>query len=258
MMMRCQSLLWLLHRYGSLYVAHAAFLGDQMPNWTAQRRGHPCRSSGYKFSSLALFSLDEASENRLVSSHQLVLAEASAQSTARTTDALSSQDIGIGIVLALLLAALASFLQGQSTSSFPNFVLWVRDSDGEATDTDTPADVGNASLATATTLPVSDDDDDGNAMSSKSKILFNATNWNEMSRPENYIWYSNPNLRANETPKVQKSKLANANNRLALLALVILFIPIFGAELFLSLSRQFLCETNHAWAPDYCAPIFKG
>jgi hypothetical protein len=246
-----------------LSAAHAAFFGDKLSYWTAQRRGHACRSSS---SPLALFPLDEASSERSLSlsSHQILsVAEASDQytTTRTTTDALSSQDIGVGIIMALLLAALASFLQGQSsTSSFPNFVLWLRDNNDNDEGKDTPAAVGNASLVP---LPASNDNYDVNnaiimLQPRSNTILFNATNWKEMSRPENYIWYSNPNLRANiKRPKVQKSKFAknDQKNRLALFALVILFIPIFGAELFLALSRQFLCD---GWAPDFCAPIYKG
>ena len=185
-------------------------------------------------------------------------------STADTVDALSTQDILVGILLAFLLALLASFLQGQSSSSFPNFVLWTTRRDISGSSSDDTMDSGMEddnleSLEANTTAFLAT----GANITDQQNKVFNATDWKDISRPENYILYSNPSLRANENPQVKRK--AKNDNTVALMGLLLLFVPIFGAELFLALSRQFLCESSSPstilvlpWAPqDLCAPIYR-
>ena len=69
-------------------------------------------------------------------------------------NALTSDDILIGTILALCLALLASFLQSQRSS--PDFVHWNKEND------------------------------DGTMNSTK---VFGTDAWKEMSRPENYVFY---------------------------------------------------------------------
>jgi len=249
---------------------------------TIQRNLHRGASYGTVQPSFVVKGLVEAQD----ASSMILISTAETATTA--TDALSSADIGVGIVLALLLAALASFLQGQSSSSFPNVVLWIRDikdeqeeekiKSMEAAQAQMDQEIKELLGEAGGTSNVS-----SNITATFELTLTNATstaatttvkncnstatkkvNWDEMRRPENYIWYSNPNLRANKNKKV-KAKVTN-DNRLAVLGLVLIFVPIFGAELFLALSRQFLCEYNGVsaigdvlpWAQNLCAPIYKG
>jgi hypothetical protein len=204
--------------------------------------------------------------------------ELSAITPVTPTDALSATDIGVGIILAVLLAGLASFLQESSSSSFPNFVLWKQKDELEETqqwldlaqdrmdqevqallmEDDQPQLATDITAANATTTLASNTANSTTTTSSNRVV-----DWEEMRRPENYIWYNKPTLKANNAPRVQ-AKITN-DNRLAFLGLVLIFVPIFGAELFLALSRQFLCELggsallqNTVWANDLCAPIYKG
>lgn len=85
-------------------------------------------------------------------------------------------------------------------------------------------------------------------------IVFDS--WKEMSREENYVYYNNKVKRrnaANQTPS-----LAKQEQKWVLLALLVLFVPIFSAEFFLALSRQMLCGGNpltlSAWAAELCSP----
>ncbi|CAB9511435.1 expressed unknown protein [Seminavis robusta] len=179
-------------------------------------------------------------------------------------DALSTQDIGVGIILAVLLAALAVFLQEQSRSSFPNMVLWAtRDSTDNGTPKDAFMEADDDDAETIISLSSNNatagvENATNNSNTTSGNIVFNGTNWSEMSRPENYIWYSR-SITDNDSKKSTRQSMS-WDNRIALWALVALFVPIFGVELFLALSRQFVCESGSsgslAWAQDFCAPIY--
>lgn len=80
--------------------------------------------------------------------------------------------------------------------------------------------------------------------------------WNEMSRQENYVYYNNKvkqrRTRNSEPLSIKREK------KWVLVALFVLFIPIFSAEFFLALSRQILCGgnpiTQSSWAAQLCSP----
>mmetsp|Transcript_24990 Transcript_24990/g.42543 ORF Transcript_24990/g.42543 Transcript_24990/m.42543 type:complete len:198 (-) Transcript_24990:106-699(-) len=88
-------------------------------------------------------------------------------------------------------------------------------------------------------------------------IVFDADSWEDiMSQPENYILY-NTKLRKRQLEK-KPQFTTKTEKRWAVLALLSLFLPIFSAELYLALSRQFLCENNalghFIWAQELCKP----
>ena len=161
-------------------------------------------------------------------------------------DALSSQDIIVGTILAFTLAFGYSYLNGQSSST--NFVSW-----------------GSQSQ-----LPLSNSSGTGNS------TLFNETNWKEMSKRENYILY-NTRIRDMQALSTSKTKMVanrsddssdtNNNNpsrekRVVFVALLALFLPIFCIEIFFALSRQFVCEVRlfdvgleGDLAERFCSPI---
>lgn len=94
------------------------------------------------------------------------------------------------------------------------------------------------------TLELWEDEKDG--------TVFDADAWKEMSRPENYVYY---NSRLGKSPKKDPAKKEKTR---VVISLLVLFVPIFSAEFFLALSRQFLCEakafTQLAWASELCSP----
>ena len=72
--------------------------------------------------------------------------------------------------------------------------------------------------------------------------VFDADNWKEMSREENYVLY-NTKIRRRRTKSDNSTSIRpidNKENRLVLVALLVLFVPIFSIEFFFALSRQFI------------------
>jgi len=142
-----------------------------------------------------------------------------------TIEILSNQDLIFGTILAFSIAFLFSFLQGSAPSSF-NLVLW-RDEDREKKSTQLVDELNTS--------------EDGR--------LFNGEEWREISRPENYAKYMTNNLDSTNNSKSKdddhdtKSRVSKGEkeNKLALIALLILFVPIFSVEFFFALSRQFIC-----------------
>lgn len=143
---------------------------------------------------------------------------------------LSSEDIIIGAVLALSLAFLFSFLQGRSPSS-SNIILWRNQNQQE-------------------------DETIEETTGFENEKIFNGESWKEISRPENYAVYSkgkvSDNSEANVNqfgnledlsfiPQKESLKSGKIENRLVLISLLILFVPIFSVEFFFALSRQFIC-----------------
>jgi hypothetical protein len=158
---------------------------------------------------------------------------------ASTSGVLSNEDIFIGTILAFVLAFLFSFLQGRTPSS-SNIVLW-RDDDDEKDKMDSLANYrsnasdGNADIGT-----------DDEVLSEK---IFDGDMWKEMSRPENYATYSRDKSQSIRATKPEKSDVTmnqgktgdTKENKLVLIALLVLFVPIFSVEFFFALSRQFIC-----------------
>lgn len=139
---------------------------------------------------------------------------------------LSNTDIGIGIILALLLASLASFLQNQRSQN--DFVLGPTDDDDDDAITRQSLSSANATATTTTTTTFED--------------------WKEMSRPDNYVWYKPRPRQGERNP--DDDTVERVERRWVFLALVVLFAPIFSLEFFLTISRQLVCAISH----DLCLP----
>ncbi len=186
---------------------------------------------------------------------------------------LSTSDIVVGTIMAFVLAFGWSFLNGQSTSS--NFISW----QSQLSNNDN--DKANISEEDSSTLlkvegekgieSDVDGSDNGNIGAAK---VFNAENWKEMSREENYVLY-NTRVRAEVGRERRGSRedsstrtdtdgdtslVAGARNekKWVLVALLVLFVPIFSVEFFFALSRQFMCQGNlmnqSEWAQVLCSP----
>jgi len=140
-------------------------------------------------------------------------------------DILSKEDIIIGTVLGFALAFLWSFIQRRQSDT--NIVLWRQDSD-EETDRSTP---------------------------SKSTTTFDADDWREISREENYVFF-NTKVRK-QIAGQDKPKSLKHGQKWVLVALMALFVPIFSFEIFLALSRGLLCDdllSDWDMAQVLCAP----
>ena len=144
-------------------------------------------------------------------------------------DILTTQDIVIGAILACVLALGYSYLNGQSSSS--SFTSWPTQSNNNAND--------DLRVVHAT-------------MSEQGKT-FNSDDWREMSRKENYILYNTKIRRSNKPIKGIIN--AKRENKSTLVALLLLFVPIFSADFFFALSRQFMCEMENDVASRLCSPV---
>ena len=149
-------------------------------------------------------------------------------------DILSTQDIVNGAILACALAIGYSYLNGQSSTS--SFVSWPNQKQY-------------------------DDDDslfiDPSVQGNDTKI-FNADDWREMSKKENYILYSTKIRRQFSGIKSVGNDIDKRENKMTLVALLLLFVPIFSVEFFFALSRQFMCGMgNEGVAIRLCSSVTK-
>ena len=103
-----------------------------------------------------------------------------------TTDILSTQDIVVGAILALLLAFGWSYLNGQSSST--SFVSW-------------PSKNGDDTLSEDITTSIEDSDNEN---------TFDA--WKEISREENYVLY-NTKIRQSIDEKKPTQQLETSNGQ---------------------------------------------
>ena len=83
--------------------------------------------------------------------------------------------------------------------------------------------------------------------------IFDADSWKEISRPENYVFY---NRRSSKKRASRLTDQSDENsipktyeNKLILISLLILFVPIFSIEFFFALSRQFMCGMTASYNP---------
>jgi len=156
-------------------------------------------------------------------------------------DVLSNQDLFDGTIIAIILAFLFSFLQGRSPSS-SNIKLWPEDR--KENDTFTLYNSLDEQLMSDAKSSAGNKEENSDS-SEKMPITFDAKEWRDISRPENYILYTSK-IR-NKTQKQKKgTKAATTNtmskeNRVVFFALLALFVPIFSVEFFFALSRQFIC-----------------
>lgn len=73
--------------------------------------------------------------------------------------------------------------------------------------------------------------------------VFDEKSWKEISRPENYIFY---NRRLNDQNSMKRKfeyakGKGEKENRIFIISLLVLFVPIFSIEFFFALSRQIIC-----------------
>jgi len=149
---------------------------------------------------------------------------------AAPVDVLTSEDIFVGSVLAFALAFVASFLQGSRSRN--DFVLWEQ--------------------------PATEMDDPDRSNSTKTRT-FDAEAWNEISRPDNYVFY---NRGATKPARRKEGKGLGVKKTWVLVALLALFVPIFSVEFFFALSRQVLCDAGDPlsrpdWAEYLCSPVVE-
>lgn len=153
-----------------------------------------------------------------------------------TTDILSTQDIVIGTILAFILAFVWSYLNSQSSST--SFVSW-------------PSKNGDDTLSEDITTSIRESDNEN---------TFDAEDWKEMSKEENYVLY-NTKIRKSideKKPTQQLDDVKRKENKAVLIALLVLFIPIFSIEFFFALSRQFVCQWGlggEQIVTKLCSPI---
>lgn len=155
--------------------------------------------------------------------------------TSVTSDVLSTQDIVNGAILACVLAFGYSFLNGQSSSS--SFVSW-------------PSESNNRNATMDYEKLVQGNDTDGNDRT------FNADDWKEMSREENYVLYKTKIRQRSNAGNPPIRNIDKKENKLVLVALLALFVPIFSVEFFFALSRQFMCEMGMGGeiVQELCSP----
>ena len=233
--------------------------------------------------SLSFLPKDTHSSSSLSST--FVISDAVAATDAYAFDeVLSTSDIVVGAMLAFTLAFGWSFLNGQSTSS--NFISWRSQLDGSNTSRDT-AEASTSGIVDNDITQRSDreeingydvDDDSAESDISAPKV-FNADNWKEMSREENYVLY-NTRVRALRDGGRERKAIrdavttkgdtegdveivsgARSEKKWVFVALLVLFVPIFSVEFFFALSRQFMCGgdamNQPEWAQILCSP-YKG
>lgn len=201
-------------------------------------------------------------KNADIGLHSLALSTGTSEA-----DVLSNSDLFSGTIIAFLLAFLFSFLNGRTPSS-SNIKLW-RSARNPQNEFKT-GDLG---------LSVTADEDENENMKK-----FDGDAWKEISRPENYALYTNK-LRKNAKQDQIKEKSNSTSsksmeNKLVLVGLLVLFVPIFSVEFFFALSRQFICgdyvtqvddnlwltDSSKAlsasnglspWAKELCSPHFE-
>ena len=238
----------------------------------------PAYSRQAPIDSLSFLPKDMHSSSSLSST--FVISDAVAATDAYAFDeVLSTSDIVVGAILAFSLAFGWSFLNGQSSSS--NFISWRSQLDGSNRDT---AEASTSGIVDSDITQRSDreerngygvDDDSAESDISTPKV-FNADNWKEMSREENYVLYntrvravrdSGRERKANRDAVTTKGDTegdveivsgVRSEKKWVLVALLVLFVPIFSVEFFFALSRQFMCGgdplNQSEWAQILCSP----
>lgn len=179
---------------------------------------HPSRRFPALLHKSTALSLNDVRVDVVGSHSSSILADSSTSTDDVVADALGTQDIIVGSIIAVILAFSYSYLNGQSTSS--NFVSWSSQTNAE----------DNSAVETTTQI-----DNDN--------VVFDAKEWKDISREENYVLY---NTRIKSSLRQQRQsntkRRSTTENKWVLVALLALFVPIFSVEFFFALSRQFLCE----------------
>lgn len=144
-------------------------------------------------------------------------------------DVLTGEDIVIGAAIALALAFTGSFLQGRRSQN--DFVLW---------DNLTARNITNTAINVTNNTRV-----------------FDGEAWKEISRPDNYVFY---NRKVSDRAKQKKDSGLSIEKTWVLVALLLLFVPIFWVEFFFALSRPIICDGGNLmsqpdWAEYLCSPV---
>lgn len=224
--------------------------------------------------SLSFLPKDTHSSSELSST--FVISDAVAATDAYAFDeVLSTSDIVIGAILAFALAFGWSFLNGQSSSS--NFISWRSQLDGSRDNaeasTSGKVDSDITKRSDREERNGCDVDDDSTESDRSAPKVFNADNWKEISREENYVLY---NTRVRDGGRERKADRdvvttkddtegdveivsgVRSEKKWVLVALLVLFAPIFSVEFFFALSRQFMCGgdplNQSEWAQILCSP----
>lgn len=152
-----------------------------------------------------------------------------------SSEVLSNRDILDGTLLAIILALLFAFLQGRLSSS--NIKLWPENTSTYKMMSISEETIESPDDNLSTQEGIQDEIGEGNN-------VFDADDWMDISKPENYVMYGTK-LKKNryvfleeDRQKISKTK---KENKVVLVSLLILFLPIFSAEFFFALSRQFIC-----------------
>jgi len=186
-------------------------------------------------------------------------------SSPESIDVLGPKETLEGFVLGITLAIAYSFLQVKTGAAF--FVPWQPPSlqisklEGPALET---ANILSLNQSNTTEINTNDLD----------KSVFDEKSWKEISRPENYIFYNRKISKKDTSPPSWNSFSSDPNksfighgkneNKLVIVGLLLLFVPIFTIEFFFALSRQFMCGigmngiqndpfTTSSWAMDLCS-----
>ena len=134
---------------------------------------------------------------------------------------LGLKDLTDGTVLALVLAFSYSFLQRDSS----NVILWKK---SDTNDGYKELEEGNS---------IQNDLVDSDEETSSKRKTFTEDGWRDLIRSEDYIFF-NKRKDSNSDQSIAKNK---TENKAVLIALLILFVPLFSIEFFFALSRQFIC-----------------
>lgn len=190
-------------------------------------------------------------------------------------DVLSTTDVISGTIFAFILAYSWSFLQRNNSN---DVILWKKEESSSTVSNRTNESFGKE-LSDNKSFPQSQQFNGNNNMSAvfedkeqgkQDRIVFDADSWKDMSRPENYVWY---NTKVRQNMKTMKDgsragimrKETNPSSgklekRWVLIGLIVLFLPIFTAEFFFALSRQFLCSDVFSQTLDaswMCSPVIS-
>ena len=269
--------------YSSLCVGHQLYVmfipshlvGQQSVN----RNRRPAYSRQAPNDSLSFLPKDAHSSSSLSSTFVISDAVAATTDVQAFDEVLSTSDIVVGAILAFALAFGWSFLNGQSTSS--NFISWRSQLDGSRDN----AEASTSGIVDSDITKRSDrgernghNDVDGDSAESgiSAPKVFNADNWKEMSREENYVLYNTRVRAVRDSGRERKADRdavttngdAEGNIEIApgvrsekkwvFVALLVLFVPIFSVEFFFALSRQFMCGgdplNQSEWAQILCSP----
>lgn len=166
---------------------------------------------------------------------------------------LSNRDLIDGAFIAVLLAVMWSYLNGRTPSSSNGDVkLWPSTNEDRDEGISYNGQISDSLMGTGTNANgnaahPNDTGNDALATSNRNKS-FNANDWKDIGRPENYLLYTNK-IRKDKQRKEEGAKNARLSdskafkeeNRIVLFALLLLFVPIFSVEFFFALSRQFVC-----------------